>query len=192
MHEAQPRGDARRFRAPLPCPRCETVLTLTQDLQHTTRFSYYRCRYGHGRLTPFFQFLREKNFIRPLDAAGARAPRREREDGALRELRRAGRHLDRCGVPVLPVAGDAARPRRGGAHAGRDRPPPSSGAPTPEPDRRGADRHRQRSSAARAGNGAQPHRGDRRAIDLVGLGFTALARLLAWPWAVRNPRPRGC
>ena len=40
---------------------------LTQDIQHTTRFAYYRCRYGHGRLTPFFQFLREKNFIRPLE-----------------------------------------------------------------------------------------------------------------------------
>jgi hypothetical protein len=53
----------------LPCPRCETSLALTHDLQHATRFSYYRCRYGHGRFTPFFQFLREKNFVRPLDPA---------------------------------------------------------------------------------------------------------------------------
>jgi Zn-finger nucleic acid-binding protein len=51
----------------LPCPRCTTPLSLTQDLQHTTRFTYYRCRYGHGRFTPYVQFLREKNFIRPLD-----------------------------------------------------------------------------------------------------------------------------
>ena len=48
------------------CPRCDSALTLTHDLQHTTRFSYYRCARGHGRLTPFFQFLQEKNFIRPL------------------------------------------------------------------------------------------------------------------------------
>jgi endogenous inhibitor of DNA gyrase (YacG/DUF329 family) len=50
----------------LPCPRCVEPLMLTHDLQRTTRFSYYRCRYGHGRFTPFFQFLREKEFIRPL------------------------------------------------------------------------------------------------------------------------------
>jgi hypothetical protein len=50
----------------LNCPRCDTPLAPTQDLQHTTRFSYYRCPRGHGRLTPFFQFLREKNFIRPI------------------------------------------------------------------------------------------------------------------------------
>lgn len=55
------------YPALLPCPRCTTPLSLTQDLQHTTRFTYYRCRYGHGRFTPYVQFLREKNFIRPLD-----------------------------------------------------------------------------------------------------------------------------
>jgi hypothetical protein len=57
-------------RNPLPelldCPRCASRLELTQDLQHTTRFSYYRCPFGHGRLSPFLQFLREKNFIRPI------------------------------------------------------------------------------------------------------------------------------
>jgi molybdopterin/thiamine biosynthesis adenylyltransferase len=50
----------------LPCPRCRFPLTLTRDVQRTTRFTYYRCEAGHGRLTPFFQFLREKDFIRPL------------------------------------------------------------------------------------------------------------------------------
>src|SRR6478609_1490915 len=55
------------YPALLPCPRCTTPLTLTQDLQHTTRFTYYRCRYGHGRFTPYVQFLREKNFIRAPD-----------------------------------------------------------------------------------------------------------------------------
>jgi endogenous inhibitor of DNA gyrase (YacG/DUF329 family) len=56
------------YRTPLPCPRCSTPLALTQDIQHTTRFTYYRCRYGHGRFTPYVQFLREKNFIRTPDA----------------------------------------------------------------------------------------------------------------------------
>jgi endogenous inhibitor of DNA gyrase (YacG/DUF329 family) len=55
------------YPALLPCPRCTTPLSLTQDLQHTTRFTYYRCRYGHGRFTPYVQFLREKNFIRALE-----------------------------------------------------------------------------------------------------------------------------
>ncbi|HEY5310648.1 MAG TPA: zf-TFIIB domain-containing protein [Casimicrobiaceae bacterium] len=53
----------------LDCPRCTSRLQLTRDLQRTTRFSYFRCPYGHGRLSPFMQFLREKNFIRPLSGA---------------------------------------------------------------------------------------------------------------------------
>lgn len=48
------------------CPRCSGRLRLTHDMQHATRFSYLRCPNGHGRLTTFFDFLREKNFIRPL------------------------------------------------------------------------------------------------------------------------------
>ncbi len=64
-------NDARpEVRGTLPramrCPRCDSALALTYDLQHTTRFSYFRCARGHGRLTTFFQFLQEKNFIRPL------------------------------------------------------------------------------------------------------------------------------
>jgi len=57
------------FPAFLPCPRCTTPLTLTKDIQQTTRFTYYRCRHGHGRFTPYVQFLREKNFIRPVDTS---------------------------------------------------------------------------------------------------------------------------
>jgi len=60
------------FPALLPCPRCTTPLTLTRDVNQTTRFTYYRCRRGHGRFTPYAQFLREKNFIRPLDASEVR------------------------------------------------------------------------------------------------------------------------
>ena len=32
----------------LPCPRCTLPLEITHDLQHTTRFTYYRCAAGHG------------------------------------------------------------------------------------------------------------------------------------------------
>jgi len=67
------RGGGIADRRPVPsrlgCPRCAAPLVATQDLQRTTRFSYYRCPRGHGRLTPFVQFLREKDFIRPLPPA---------------------------------------------------------------------------------------------------------------------------
>jgi Zn-finger nucleic acid-binding protein len=49
------------------CPRCASVLVETHDLQRITRFSYFRCPAGDGRLIGFFQFLKEKNLIKPLD-----------------------------------------------------------------------------------------------------------------------------
>jgi hypothetical protein len=55
---------------PLPtglhCPRCRARLLLTHDMQRTTRFQYWRCDTGHGRLMTFVDFLREKDFVRPL------------------------------------------------------------------------------------------------------------------------------
>lgn len=51
---------------PLQCPRCQRKLVHTGDLQRTTRFFYELCPQNHGRLITFFQFLREKNFIRDL------------------------------------------------------------------------------------------------------------------------------
>jgi transcription elongation factor Elf1 len=57
-------------KAPLPpvlhCPRCTMRLVPTNDLQRTTPFRYWRCGAGHGRFITFFDFLREKDFIRPL------------------------------------------------------------------------------------------------------------------------------
>ena len=50
------------------CPRCRGRLRRTHDMQRTTRFEYLRCPNRHGRLTTFFDFLREKDFIRPLTA----------------------------------------------------------------------------------------------------------------------------
>ncbi len=48
------------------CPRCQARLVPTHDLQRNTRFQYLRCPQEHGRLTTFYDFLREKNFITPL------------------------------------------------------------------------------------------------------------------------------
>jgi DNA-directed RNA polymerase subunit RPC12/RpoP len=51
------------------CPRCQLRLVPAHDLQRSTRFEYLRCPVKHGRLITFFNFLREKDFIRPLTPA---------------------------------------------------------------------------------------------------------------------------
>lgn len=48
------------------CPRCRTHLRRIRDLQRATRFEYLKCPNDHGRLITFFEFLKEKDFIRPL------------------------------------------------------------------------------------------------------------------------------
>lgn len=48
------------------CPQCKARLRRTQDMQRATRFEYFKCPHDHGRLTTFFDFLKEKDFIRPL------------------------------------------------------------------------------------------------------------------------------
>jgi DNA-directed RNA polymerase subunit RPC12/RpoP len=72
------------------CPRCKARLRLTQDMQRTTRFSYLRCPNDHGRLTTFLDFLREKDFIRPLTPV------------QLQELRQNVQTVNcsNCGAPV--------------------------------------------------------------------------------------------
>ena len=74
----------------LRCPRCRQPLRFTLDRQRATVFSYWRCEADHGRLTTFFDFLREKNFVRPL--SGER----------LAELRRYTPivNCSACGAPV--------------------------------------------------------------------------------------------
>jgi hypothetical protein len=74
----------------LPCPRCRFPLVRTQDIQRRTRFSYHRCEAGHGRLTPFVQFLREKDFLRPLPADEL-----ERLKAQVRTIR-----CSSCGAPI--------------------------------------------------------------------------------------------
>jgi hypothetical protein len=48
------------------CPRCQVRLFPTHDRQRNTPFQYLRCPKGHGHLITFVEFLREKDFIRPL------------------------------------------------------------------------------------------------------------------------------
>jgi hypothetical protein len=88
-------------RRPLPrdvaCPRCEGRLALAHDRQRNTRFQYWRCPAGHGRLTSFFDFLREKDFIRPLSREQVEELRR-RVDAV---------NCSNCGGPVDLAVGSA-------------------------------------------------------------------------------------
>jgi hypothetical protein len=51
------------------CPRCKGRLRRTRDMQRNTRFEYFKCPNDHGRLISFFEFLKEKDFIKPLTPA---------------------------------------------------------------------------------------------------------------------------
>jgi hypothetical protein len=50
----------------LRCPRCTGHLKATNDMQRSTKFNYWRCPQEHGRFIRFLEFLKEKDFIRPL------------------------------------------------------------------------------------------------------------------------------
>jgi hypothetical protein len=59
-------------------------------MQRTTRFGYFRCPNDHGRFIRFFEFLREKNFIRPLSGE---------QIGELRKHIQIV-HCSSCGAPI--------------------------------------------------------------------------------------------
>jgi hypothetical protein len=88
-------------RRPLPadmgCPRCAVRLALAHDRQRNTRFQYWRCPAGHGRLTSFFDFLREKDFIRPLSREQVEQLRRTVESVS----------CSNCGAPIDLAAASA-------------------------------------------------------------------------------------
>ena len=98
---AQIGGERSAAHAPLSsqlaCPRCQAQLERTTDMAHGTRFHYFRCPREHGRLITFAEFLREKNFVRPLAPA------------ELAELRAKVRMIQcsSCGAPVDLGAGSA-------------------------------------------------------------------------------------
>jgi ribosomal protein S27AE len=86
----QARARRESFAAQPACPRCGLALKVTHDRQRSTPFQYWRCPRGDGRLTTFFDFLREKDFIRPLSPA------------QVEELRRSVQSVNcsNCGAPV--------------------------------------------------------------------------------------------
>jgi hypothetical protein len=87
---------AHRDEAPQPqatrqaCPRCRDTLVLSFDVSKTGQFSYFRCPHGDGRFTPFFQFLREKQFVRNLTELELRHLRSQ-----IRQIR-----CSECGAPI--------------------------------------------------------------------------------------------
>jgi endogenous inhibitor of DNA gyrase (YacG/DUF329 family) len=72
------------------CPRCNGRLRRTRDMQRNTRFEYFKCPSSHGRLIAFFDFLKEKDFIKPLTAT------------QIAELRKSVEAVNcsNCGAPV--------------------------------------------------------------------------------------------
>ena len=55
-----------KFGEGLRCVTCGTGMRLTNDRVKNTRFAYQACPSGHGRLTTFYNFLAEKQFVREL------------------------------------------------------------------------------------------------------------------------------
>jgi len=98
----------------LACPRCRKPLVPTHDFHGTNRFTYHRCASGCGRLSTFFQFLREKHFVRslaPHEVEGLRAQVAQvrcSSCGARLELERetACRY---CRAPISILDADAVR-----------------------------------------------------------------------------------
>jgi hypothetical protein len=159
------------------CPRCDTVLDPTQDLMKATRFTYFRCRHGHGRFTPFVQFLREKRFVRPVAPADL-----ERLKKLVRVVR-----CSSCGAPVdlerqnacgycrAPIAildpdAVAAALRELDASAAR-----RAAVNSPEAAAAGVLEAARFERAMRA---EQAQRADVNGIDLIGVGLGVLAAIL--------------
>jgi hypothetical protein len=87
---AQRHGD-RRPPAGFPtCPRCRHALALTSDMQRNVHFTYWRCPSEHGRFTTFAEFLREKNFVRPLTG-----PELDQLRANVKMI-----HCSSCGAPI--------------------------------------------------------------------------------------------
>ncbi|MBK7792415.1 MAG: zf-TFIIB domain-containing protein [Betaproteobacteria bacterium] len=173
------RQDRRALDSSLSCPRCGKRLAFTHDLQRSTRFTYWRCAAGHGRLTGFHAFLREKNFLREPSAA---------ELARLRELVRQV-NCSQCGAPIdlarenacshcrAPIALldpdgvartlrelDAAAPGSGPAAGGGDAAARAAMAQAMLDSLTASERER--------------HREGRRGIDLLAVGAGALATVL--------------
>jgi len=96
----------------IECPHCRRRLSLHHDIGKGGRFSYYACPAGEGRLTPFSEFLKEKEFVRaltPLEQQRLRAEIRTVQCsscGAPVDLAR-GFQCSHCGSPITVLDADA-------------------------------------------------------------------------------------
>lgn len=162
------------------CPRCHGRLRLTHDRQRNTAFAYLRCPNGHGRLTTFFDFLREKDFVKPLSA---------RQVAELSQRLRTV-NCSNCGGPVNLAAG-ANCTHCGSALSTLDLPHAeellSQLKNADERDSRPVDpalplrlaaARREVEQALATGSGGSAWSGDAASLGLVGAGLAALARLL--------------
>ncbi|HET9947602.1 MAG TPA: hypothetical protein VFQ22_01630 [Longimicrobiales bacterium] len=96
----------------LACPRCRRRLSLSHDIGKGGRFSYWSCPERHGRLTPFSEFLREKQFVRALSLVEQEKLKAEVKSvqcsscGAPVDLTR-GFRCGHCGSPISVLDGEA-------------------------------------------------------------------------------------
>lgn len=96
----------------LECPRCRRRLSLSHDIGKAGRFSYYSCPARHGRLTPFSEFLKEKQFVRELNPAEQHRLRAEVKQvqcsncGAPVDVT-GGFQCGHCGSPITVLDADA-------------------------------------------------------------------------------------
>ncbi len=81
----------------LRCVTCGDGMKLTNDRVRNTRFVYQACRHGHGRLTTFYNFLSEKQFVRELTQA-----ERTKLCATVKQVKCSG-----CGAPVDLAKHDA-------------------------------------------------------------------------------------
>jgi len=108
-HEDDPRH---ALKTRMQCPRCERRLSLKNDIGKTGRFAYYACPDREGRLTPFSEFLKEKQFVRSLSPAEQHRLRAELKSvqcsgcGAPIDLAK-GFQCEHCGAPITVLDADA-------------------------------------------------------------------------------------
>ncbi len=96
----------------LACGRCKRPLSLKHDIGKYGRLSYYACPAKHGRLTPFSEFLKEKQFVRELSQTEQNRVRAELKRvqcsscGAPVDLMKAFQ-CGHCGSPIAVLDADA-------------------------------------------------------------------------------------
>lgn len=74
----------------LMCPHCGSGLTLAHNMSRNVHFVYWQCPSQHGHYIRYFDFLKEKNFIRPLSPVEIRHLRE-----TVQEV-----HCSNCGASV--------------------------------------------------------------------------------------------